>query len=332
MQLNLSAESAYFGGKKVLPAVARDRLGSVRGNGSGANRPYGENYSSQNTDGFATYYQDAASGLNYADQRYYSAGYGRFLTADPYQVDHGPSPHPEDSSSWNRFSYASMDPVNKVDPSGLDPYDVTQNCPDIRAESPDQVALDFYNYGLRVCTPDPRVPGGATYTATQRQALTNGFHYAFDDATENLSCLTYLSGISKNADNFQIAEAYATIAETLAATTYRILSLPRGTGAATADNTDVFLNSNGAFFNIRPGANGAVTISIPDSITGRLHPVTFGSLLAFQGFVLLHELGHQLGRYGEDVNAVANGRNSHAILTNCFSTNAQGQYVGGATF
>jgi RHS repeat-associated protein len=90
MQLNLSVESAYFGGKKVLPAVARDRLGSVRGNGSGANRPYRENYSSQNTDGFATYYQDAASGLNYADQRYYSAQYGRFNTPDRYVASGGP--------------------------------------------------------------------------------------------------------------------------------------------------------------------------------------------------------------------------------------------------
>ena len=58
MMFNRVTESAYFGGKKVLPAVARDRLGSVRGNASGANRPYGENYTGENSDGFATYYQD----------------------------------------------------------------------------------------------------------------------------------------------------------------------------------------------------------------------------------------------------------------------------------
>ena len=31
---NRTTESAYFGGKKVLPSLARDRLGSVRGNAS----------------------------------------------------------------------------------------------------------------------------------------------------------------------------------------------------------------------------------------------------------------------------------------------------------
>ena len=58
LTMMLVTESAYFGGKKVLPSVARDRLGSVRANGSPANHPYGENYSGSNADGFATYYQD----------------------------------------------------------------------------------------------------------------------------------------------------------------------------------------------------------------------------------------------------------------------------------
>ncbi len=44
MQMNRNSESAYFGGRKVLPVVARDRLGSARGNASPANHPYGENY------------------------------------------------------------------------------------------------------------------------------------------------------------------------------------------------------------------------------------------------------------------------------------------------
>jgi RHS repeat-associated protein len=105
----------------VLPAVARDRLGSVRGNGSGANRPYGENYSSQNTDGFATYYQDAASGLNYADQRYYSSQYGRFAMPDPYQASDDSSEVPEEPRSWNRYAYVLNDPVTFYDPGGASP-------------------------------------------------------------------------------------------------------------------------------------------------------------------------------------------------------------------
>ena len=84
MQLNRVTESAYFAGKKVLPTVARDRLGSVRGASSAVNKPYGENYTAGNTDGFATYYQDSATALSYADQRYYSAQYGRFTSPDRY--------------------------------------------------------------------------------------------------------------------------------------------------------------------------------------------------------------------------------------------------------
>ena len=57
---------------------------------------------------FGTYNRDGYSGLDYADQRYYASGYGRFNTADPSRISAGP----EDPSSWNRFSYVQGDPIN----------------------------------------------------------------------------------------------------------------------------------------------------------------------------------------------------------------------------
>ena len=123
MQLNRVTESAYFAGKKVLPTVARDRLGSVRGASSAVNKPYGENYTAGNTDGFATYYQDSATGLSYADQRYYAATYGRFTTFDPY----GDNWDLENPQSWNSYSYVNSDPANLNDPDGLDCSSVTLN-------------------------------------------------------------------------------------------------------------------------------------------------------------------------------------------------------------
>jgi hypothetical protein len=51
--------------------------------------------------------------------RYYSTGYGRFLTVDPF----GGSAEPENPMSWNRYGYGSGDPVNRADPSGLDDGD-----------------------------------------------------------------------------------------------------------------------------------------------------------------------------------------------------------------
>jgi RHS repeat-associated protein len=49
------------------------------------------------------------------DQRYYANTYGRFLTKD-YS---GKSARLRSPQTWNRYSYASNDPVNRNDPKGL---------------------------------------------------------------------------------------------------------------------------------------------------------------------------------------------------------------------
>ena len=64
---------------------------------------------------FATYAKDGTTGFEYAMNRYYSAGLGRFLSVDPY----GGSGVTTDPGSWNRFSYAQGDPVNENDSRGL---------------------------------------------------------------------------------------------------------------------------------------------------------------------------------------------------------------------
>src|ERR1035441_2640056 len=58
--------------------------------------------------------QDAATGLDYADQRYYASNFGRFMSADRYVASGGTS----DPKSWNRYSYVEGDPVNFNDPGG----------------------------------------------------------------------------------------------------------------------------------------------------------------------------------------------------------------------
>jgi RHS repeat-associated protein len=55
------------------------------------------------------------TGLRNIEQRYYASTYGRFNTADPYQASGGPG----NPASWNRYSYAGGDPVNRIDPRGL---------------------------------------------------------------------------------------------------------------------------------------------------------------------------------------------------------------------
>ncbi len=113
----------YFGRKRIRvgnDAVAEDRLGSTRKQGSTGSRfyPYGEELTpttSEDRQKFATYYRDSATQLDYADQRYYLSTAGRFLTTDPFDKS-GAAVNP---GSWNRYSYVASDPINFHDPNGL---------------------------------------------------------------------------------------------------------------------------------------------------------------------------------------------------------------------
>jgi RHS repeat-associated protein len=108
---NSSNTRAYFGGRMLGD---EDRLGS-RG---GKYFPYGDDRSNpppaNDAVKFATYTRDSATGLDYADQRYYNSTYGRFASPDQYVASGGPSA-PE---SWNRYTYVGGDPMNYFDPVG----------------------------------------------------------------------------------------------------------------------------------------------------------------------------------------------------------------------
>jgi RHS repeat-associated protein len=107
-----------FAGKLVYTNsawVATDRMGSIRyrkPTGAGERLdffPYGEERPSataQDRDKFATYMRDD-TGLDDADQRYFTNTSGRFVTPDPAG----------DGSNW--YAYAGGDPANSNDPSGL---------------------------------------------------------------------------------------------------------------------------------------------------------------------------------------------------------------------
>jgi RHS repeat-associated protein len=98
-----------FAGKRIM---TEDRLGSV----NGSYYPYGQPKFGQTGAGerFATYYKDA-TGLEYAQNRYYSTTWGRFVTPDPYKASGGP----QEPENWNRYGYVGGDPVNHNDDSGL---------------------------------------------------------------------------------------------------------------------------------------------------------------------------------------------------------------------
>ena len=88
---------------------------------------------------FAGYEQDSETGLYYAFARYYNPRLGRFMSADPLGGNIG------DPQSLNRYAYVANNPVNLIDPHGLefvmkitvtdcDPYEIYISGP--CAESP----------------------------------------------------------------------------------------------------------------------------------------------------------------------------------------------------
>jgi RHS repeat-associated protein len=119
--MQVIGEWGTIGGRAMRPM---DRLGSDVSDGR-KYLPYGEelNPGPGGTYRFATYWRDEGSELDYADQRYYQRTMGRFLTADPYMASGGAA----EPGSWNRYAYVGGDPVNRVDPSGLDWWDASTN-------------------------------------------------------------------------------------------------------------------------------------------------------------------------------------------------------------
>jgi RHS repeat-associated protein len=99
--------------------VAVDRVGSVKmayGKQASVYLPYGEDLNATPADQvkFATYTRDGSTGLDYADQRFYTSQFGRFMSADRFHQ----TPSANDSGSWNKYAYTRGDPVNRVDHRG----------------------------------------------------------------------------------------------------------------------------------------------------------------------------------------------------------------------
>ena len=114
LQVTLSSSDQYFGSRRLAPM---DQLGSAVNN-SQSYFPWGETKGTSNpqdTWNYATYWQDSFTGLDYANNRYYSNAYGRFMTPDPFTASGGPA----DPQSWNRYAYTRGDPTNRNDPAGL---------------------------------------------------------------------------------------------------------------------------------------------------------------------------------------------------------------------
>ena len=81
---------------------------------------YGEGYGNSGVNGDANHFalldQDLTSGTEHAQFRQYSAGWGRWMSPDPYDGSYDAG----NPQSFNRYSYVGNMPLSFTDPTGLD--------------------------------------------------------------------------------------------------------------------------------------------------------------------------------------------------------------------
>jgi RHS repeat-associated protein len=125
----------YFVGDRLSERLRLDSNGNVAA--QGGHLPFGEDFAE--TGGvekhhFTSYERDNETGADYAVNRLYSSGVGRFTAVDRLSS----SAKPGRPQTLNRYTYSSGDPVNLVDPTGLDAFssgagggvDESNPCPD----------------------------------------------------------------------------------------------------------------------------------------------------------------------------------------------------------
>lgn len=108
---------SYYHGDRLTTRVLTNTSGVAVW--SGSHDPYGEDVagsgSATNKHRFTSYERDGESGTDYAVNRQYSFGVGRFMRPDPV------AGVLEDPQSLNRFAYARNEPTNFTDQLGLAP-------------------------------------------------------------------------------------------------------------------------------------------------------------------------------------------------------------------
>ena len=162
---------------------------------------------------FATYTKDGTTGFEYAMNRYYSAGLGRFLTVDP--ASGGASPrNPE---RWNKFAFGEGDPVNRFDPSGNEdctPSPGVDFCA-VRTAKPDSGPDESSNPEYAVYEPDGELwfPWYGDFSNPAQQWLPSATGYLFepdlqiDAVTSALSAALYALTLKDCASLFETAES-----------------------------------------------------------------------------------------------------------------------------
>jgi len=142
-----------------------------------------------------------SSGQDYADQRYFGVGTGRFWSADPAGLA---TAHLGKPGSWNRYAYVLGDPINFRDRKGLDACDPDDD--DSRAAVADD----------DTCVEDPDVdgdgggPGSGTYTALSAYTDPNNGELTISDPSVTPSTTVTVTATADPVSTVQVT-TYVTL-------------------------------------------------------------------------------------------------------------------------
>jgi RHS repeat-associated protein len=310
IQLTEQSKNVYFVGLMLTEegnSVSTDRLGSVRSGGPGglgyqAEYPYGVEYAvtANDREKYATYTRDSLTGLDYAMNRYYSSQWGRFLSPDPYSGSAGLG----DPGSWNRYAYTRNDPVNRLDPGGLqdcqgpcliwNPYPTP---PDLSGGNGETGLGGDAEDGCSVYDPFEKVAGDCSSSrkgtlrggsAEQKvwQEVSRAVGNAFRELRNNAKCFNFLAG-GTSINPYQVLSNIVLGFDG----TIQVSAIPNNNkGTVLSAITTVAATSQVGIGNgATQTQNSQVLITIND-----LQGTFSGGSAYDQQTTLLHELGHAI--------------------------------------
>jgi RHS repeat-associated protein len=292
--------NVYFGGKLIKSKglmVMTDRLGSVRASvrpdwtvEQMTYYPYGEEKTST-ADGrekFGTYMRDNPA-TDYADQRYYAVGMGRFNTADPSSAG-----DPTEPATWNRYSYVVGDPVNFIDRNRLF-YSQAGGGDDGNDEDKDQPILGPSHFGPK--TPTNPKPSPAVVRLNNAQAtLSNRTSFSVD-------CLNDIESIAAQRDPSMRSEiSINSLIDAAVGASFK-------NGVGSTDPTSSLYLDPTAAAAVGAGTIGTSFAANPNGLTAQsqlgtnttvgtiiyINPTLISNSLATNEALLLHESLHLLG-------------------------------------
>jgi RHS repeat-associated protein len=325
--------AVFFGSKRVAvngAAFVEDRLGS---NTQEKYFPYGEDRSTPIANDqvkFATYTRDSVTGLDYADQRYYSNQFARFMSPDRYHSSGGPT----DPQSWNRYAYVGNDPINYTDVSGRqrqapgdgdpcvhDPTDPDDNC-----AGDDDGVIDTF------------APSGNVYVTNFSSDMADDNQKTIRNVLQDI-----LAGLAGDANCSSWLQGTAGFS---ASDYINVLLQENNFGHGDFNNNGTaafegYKNKDGSLAGVPSWAaftvnnNGAFFKARWDDRTWQIGPRGYmGGTLQAQSFILIHELAHLMNESGgaqgfqhdagTDAAAIAAGKSNDKLVDkNC------GKLIGG---